>query len=310
MDSLKEKALSVLRSFDPKLGTTKELKSTSKEPYRKDLIVKLVELFEQEDVKTLIDISDEKFIIAHNIVDYCIYPYYLPQGMHNRSEKIFIANTLYNNITEENLLEFIEICNLDSEFIEERLLRYIENLKIKYSGYENVMDKVIDIIKNRNKYQLNIENLLPLPDFTNKGKKVCLLPNITAFTNIVNLIANNPRYKGNVLNIYHDQQLQFSESIDNWHNFMDCYKCDNLKTLSFQDSKSDVFIQIADYITGYVFRLYKTIIKNSYVNRNLRNQLIEIKPLLANCNIVSSKSNQDTFFRNAKIKYAQTPVYK
>lgn len=72
--------------------------------------------------------------------------------------------------------------------------------------------------------------------------------------------------------------------------------------------KKDVVIQVVDFFTGNILRLYKEIISTSYMNRKNRELVKKIKPLLENCNIVASNYEQMRFFEQCNIKYRKAPL--
>ena len=171
---LEEEILKCLQSHDVLLGTEKELKSKAKYLFKNELLEELLFILHSNDVGIYFDISDKKYKVIMNIVEYCIYPYYLFDLKATREKKINIATFLYNNMTMEDIKYFIDLCqkeiseNDGIREIVEILLKIRELLiSCKQKEYQCV-DSVIDYIKNHKKYGLTLENILPIKDYYNK----------------------------------------------------------------------------------------------------------------------------------------------
>lgn len=310
---LEEEILKCLQSHDVLLGTEKELKSKAKYLFKNELLEELLFILHSNDVGIYFDISDKKYKVIMNIVEYCIYPYYLFDLKATREKKINIATFLYNNMAMEDIKYFIDLCqkeiseNDGIREIVEILLKIRELLiSCKQKEYQCV-DSVIDYIKNHKKYGLTLENILPIKDYNNKGTKESFLPNVDAFNSLLGHICNLRLSYGDNVFVYHDDQKQFSNVLSKWADELKKYGT-GIQQLNFHDSKKDVVIQVVDFFTGNILRLYKEIISTSYMNRKNRELVKKIKPLLENCNIVASNYEQMRFFEQCNIKYRKAPL--
>lgn len=103
-----------LHKYDPQLGDKKELKSKAKYKFKKELYENLMDILISNNSGVYFDIANKKYKVIMNMVEYCIYPYYLYESMDEilelRQEKINTTTDLYNRMKEEDIKKFIDIC--------------------------------------------------------------------------------------------------------------------------------------------------------------------------------------------------------
>ena len=107
------------------------------------------------------------------------------------------------------------------------------------------------------------------------------------------------------ISIYHDIQNQFSNTLEDWKNYVSKERGNiEINQMLFLDSKKEVLIQVADFITGTLLHIFQKI---SYYSKPLtyndREILKSMKPLISeNCNIVSVEMEQEEFFGKIGLK--------
>ncbi len=310
---IEKKIIEILHKYNPKLGTEDELKSKAKYIFRNDLLDEITKLFIDNKVGFYFDIANKKYKVIMNMVEYCVYPYFVNKRyIFARNEKIDATNFLYSTLPEEQIKVYIDLCqeeNDDEEKVE-RLVSFLQMLEEYYIRNRqkiNPISDVIDVVKNYEREGLKIENLFPVKDFNNKGTKESFLPNVDAYNNIIASIANLRIGNNDTITIFHDEQKQFSRVLDAWTNYMKVHDV-NINELNFCSSANNILVQIADYYTGSIIRLYRQIIEYNPLNRNDKDLLKILKPLLYNCNIVAPRSEQREFFNKCGIKMMNTPI--
>jgi hypothetical protein len=109
---------------------------------------------------------------------------------------------------------------------------------------------------------------LPIPDDNKHQKRVWILPNLSAFTNIYARI--NLKHKGSLINVrlIHDEQLQFDEILEFSKQTAEALqeRADEMFTphsdfnfresasLSFSSSTKSIGVQVADIVAGFCMR--------------------------------------------------------
>lgn len=321
LKDLKEKIQEILHKYDPELGDKKELKSKAKYKFKEKLYEDLIDILVSNDVGFLFDIANKKYKVIMNMVDYCIYPYYFYESMNEilefRQEKINVTTDLYNRMEEKDIKKFIDLCQYmgDEEDIINLFLDYLYSLRdfyISSKSKENVkiqnnINKVINFIISGNYKKLSIKNLLPVKDYNNKGSKESFLPNVDAYNNLIGQISQFGLSYLDSIYIHHDEQKQFSQVLFDWSDVLREKGC-NINKVEFCDSKDDIIIQLSDFFTGNILRLYKEISSKTFLNRNDRELISLLKPLLRKCNIVASNYEQHNFIDQCKLRYSKTPI--
>lgn len=186
-------------------------------------------------------------------------------------------------------------------------MKKLEEFYIRNKRLSCAIKKVIEVVKNYKIYGLEEAQLFPIKDFNNRGTKESFLPNVDAYNNIIASIGKLRVGLNDSINIYHDEQKQFSEVLIKWTEVLKEHKV-NVNKLKFHISKDDVMVQIADFYTGYIARLYKKIVDSTFLDRSDREVIKILKPLLGKCNIVAPNTEQEEFFKKCGLRKAETPV--
>lgn len=305
---LEEILKNILHKYDKKLGTEQELKSKANYVYKNKLFEEITDVLIKNKIGFYFDIANKKYKVVMTLVSYCIYPYYINDF--TRTQCIDMANFLFDRLPLEEIYVFIVMCQSqhDSKKCVNELIDFLKRLNVfLISNKKNSIDRVIDIVENYNSYRLKVENLFPIKDFNNKGTKESFLPNVDAFNNLLASIYKLRLKQDDNINIYHDEQRQFSNVLEKWVNNLHDFDI-NIRKINFVDSKQEILIQIADFYTGNIVRLYRKIVEYKCLNRDDRELIKILKPLLENCNIVSSKSEQKEFFDKCGMKMMKSPI--
>lgn len=309
---MEKDVINILHKHDIKLGTEIELKSKANYKFKNELLEEITKILLNNGSGFYFDIADKKFKVIMNIVEYCVYPYYIYDFIANRNDKVVVANFLYRTITQEQLKHYIDLCQCtnNKDRIVDELIEYLSLLVEHFNKNNHKSDSILNTIKYVNdhkSYNLKVENLLPIKDYNNKGTKESFLPNVDAFNNLVGTISKLKLGSNDCVSIYHDEQKQFSEVLLYWSSILEEYGV-NKKTMKFCVSRDSILIQIADFCTGNIIRLFRKIIEKPYLEKNDRDLIKTIKPLLYNCNIVAPVYVQERFFETCGIKFTKTPL--
>ncbi|WP_026478219.1 DUF3800 domain-containing protein [Alkaliphilus transvaalensis] len=308
-NDLKKEILELLYSYDKELGTTKELKSTTDYWFNNELLIKLYNIFQKYKTIYYFDIIGKRFNIVKYLVHYCLFPECIIDfDSEKLDRKVQFATLAYNNIDDDLLGEFVELCKIDTEF---ELLRdhYIDFLvKLKNGVKEREIKERVDnaIMSYRNK-AIPLSRLIPIEDYTNKSKLMRLLPNIDSFNNAVASISTLKLKSSDKVNIYHDVQEQFGNSYEKWIEQMNGLGISNIKGIQFVKSEESIFIQVVDFLVGNLLKLYERLVNNNTVKKEDRLFGRSVQELLYNTNVVSTKYIQEQFFSSLQMKYGNTP---
>lgn len=298
----------ILHKYDKSLGIEHELKSKAKYMFKIDLLKDITEVLQDKKARFFCDISNKKYKVIISLVDYCIYPYYM--NVRSRSLCIEMADFLYRALPLEQIRAFMLLCqrSCDDEQSVVELVDYMERLnEFLILNQKYSIRKVINVVKNYNNYGLKIQNLFPIKDFNNKGVEESFLPNVDAFTNLIASIYKLRLHKDAYINIYHDEQRQFSNVLMKWAKSLE----DNgiqIRDIGFPVSKDEIFIQIADFYTGSIVRLYKKIIGQTHIDEDDKKMIKILKPLLCNCNVVAPRDEMQKFFETCGLKVIRSQL--
>lgn len=309
-EALINNVLDLFSKYDSELGRSKELKSTTEYWFNNELFCELTALLEKYDVIFYFDIISKKFNIVKYLVQYCLYPESIIDFDESiRQEKVNFATLASNNIEDEQLQEFIELCQLETEYegLREKYIEFLLNLK-KNVVNDSILERVekgIEIFRDK---EITLDKLLPIEDYTNKGRLMRLLPNIDSFNNVftsVSALRLTPR--DNVV-LYHDIQEQFGKSYERWVSESLKFGLTNVEKIEFVKSDDSILIQVIDFLTGNLMSLYENTISSSSLKRRDRELGKKVNTLLYNTNIISTKYDQDKFFSSHGIKYSNTTM--
>lgn len=306
----------VLSNYDNTLGRELELKSTSNYIFKNDLINDLMDVLKNQRVKLHFDISNKKYKIIMNLVEYCIYPNYIYNDIVKlRSEKVRAATYVYYNLDDQILNKYIEVCNsdmrTDEHFYYNEFQQFLSLLinSIKDIELKSKINEIKEYIIDYKKKNITINELFPIQDHTNKNSIMSFLPNLDAFLSIITSTTNLYLKHNDNLIIYHDEQKQFDKSFIKWiETIIDKgYNSAKINKIEFKESKNNILLQTVDFITGNISQSFYRGIKNDH-SRLARDIGRNLKFALESCNIVSTLSEQEAFFKAYGIKSVPTDL--
>lgn len=261
-----------------------ELKAKNLYDSNPNFSIGLVDFIIANEIPFFIELMDKVFYMHIQLVEYFILPYYsLPLNNKNIVGKSVMASTLGQFLNSSIYQKFVDtiksnshtaledfyeilICHFDSIGAEELRLN-VEQTKDDYFAKK---------VLNR---EQALKEFFPIPDENPNKRLIHLLPNYSAFTN---LIARAQKYRNDFLkadfNIVHDEQKQFDiifqSALERMKNtdldqhventFVTeraTFNVDNTLKLKFVDSKTNLFIQTSDLLSGLVMRFWNDFVK-------------------------------------------------
>lgn len=309
-DKLSDDVLELFSRYDSGLGVQKELKSTTNYWFNNDLLLELMNLLNRFDVKFFFDITNKKFNIIKYITHYCIYPMFIMDFDQEISEeRINVATSAYNNIDDDLLSEFIELSlkDTDEPNLREGYISFLSKLHLSTSD-KLLMKRLSESIDYFRDTDNELKYMIPIEDYTNKGKLMRLLPNIDSFNNVITSTATLRLNPKDELFVLHDIQEQFGQSYENWIDKNQLLGVNNIKDIKFVESKEVVLIQVIDFITGNLLKLYNSVLNNSGIKKSDRIMGEILSTAIGNTNIVSNGYEQNKFFELFSKKYSRAPL--
>ena len=308
---IEEEIKQILYKFDPKLGIENELKSKAKYRFRNELLKEITDIMINNQVDFYFDIANKKYKVMMNLVEYCVYPYYINNNIFSRDKKVNAANYLYKTLPNEIIKQYIDLCQKEhNDDSVKELIDFLLKLEKHYlcnKQKSNPINSVLDFVKEYKLKKLTVSNLFPIKDFNNKGSEESFLPNVDAYNNIIASICKLRLKRDDRLNIIHDEQKQFSLVIKKWTDYLIENNL-NINQIKFVDSKENILLQIVDYYTGNIIRLYRKIVQYEVLNRDDRELIKILSPLLRKCNIVAPNNETEEFFNKCNIRQTRTPI--
>lgn len=301
-NSMRTGLLEILQSFDPALGTDKEWKSKANSLFNRELMEKVIYLLTQNEGIVYVDITNKKFKIIQYFVDYCVFPYYLTLNpvLDKRQERIEIANRIYSSWDDQLFARFVDLCHkgLETQDDLDAFLTFLGDAE-KYLVKRNIvqdLSAVIDRVKHSESYSLTRKNLVPIMDYDNRGNPLCFSPNVDAYWHIAATMANRQPKSVSSIHIFHDDQKQFIPALKQWT--QNLREQNGLTLDAFTPlSSDDLLIQLSDFITGKLIRVYRDIVNSSVPKRDTREFIKVIKPIIeGDCNVVSTQYEQRRFY--------------
>jgi len=313
VDEVRDKITGVLNTMRMGWGTVRELKSTANYRFTQSLMEDLITVFDSYNAKYYIDITNKRFQIVKYIVEYCVYPLHLNTEFSDlRGRKRAAATVLYNNLTDELLSKYIEICEMDyNDSLVDAISKYIDSLVegVNDRGITECCKQVKSIVVDYSEHNLDIKNLVPIRDMTNRNREMSLLPHLDAYLNIIGSTSIQRLRSMDKLFIYHDEQKQFSNALAKWTDTMKEYdEISNLRRVQFVSSKKDVLIQSIDFLTGHSVRIFNKSKNSNYFTGRDKAFTKVMSSVLLNCNILSTRYEQDNFFEVLKLKSERTQM--
>lgn len=303
-----------------------ELKSSDIYFKKPEVFLELAKFITKERLPFLVELVDKKYCVAVSIVNHHIMPpYYMPIDRELDGSSQFIRNGLADCLTSRiNESAFKEFCKVCKEPSEINLISSMNALKklfycdFKKTDFNEITVKSINeslddyqVMKSEVGVEKAVKNFIPLPDDTEKGKSIKLLPHVHSIYNIIARLNKYHLKKVSDITLFHDKQNEFGfilksckDNIVNedfneihpptHHSDYDVVEDINLE---FVDSKKNAGIQIADLLAGYFNRyinglLYKNVhIDEIYhtIFREFRKNFNAMSPLGVNFVIPRSK---------------------
>jgi len=305
-----------------------ELKSTALYKSKDKFIKIIFNYLKEDKIPIFAELVNKKHFIAANISTFIfedqgllnkgyiskkdlIYNNaYLTSILDHNTLKSYLEFSKNNN--HEKLLEFISNLksnmkqNKDSFFkqilIEEKKYRNYNKKQIlnELKEYQNNFLNKINIFKSYSS-KLSVDDLdlfCPSPNLDKRGNVKNLLPNLTSIMNISSRLSNYIKNNNiNLTTIIHDVQKDYDEIFKQYFNqFKQTNKYSSIDNsmlnvnLEFENAKetNSIPLQVADLISGVIFRYFRNFDKNKIDNRYtniFKTQLIynnvneEIQPL-------------------------------
>lgn len=309
-----------------------ELKSSELYFNKPEVFLDLARFITNERLPILVELVDKKYCVSVSMVNHHIMPpYYMPKEAELDGSAQFIRNGVADYLTSKiNDSAFKEFCKACKEPSEINLLSSMSKLKSLFNGEDQQsdfyqltvksIDETIDdyqVMKSKVGEEDAIKKFIPVPDTTEKGVSIKLLPHVHCIYSIIARL--NKYHLKNIsdVTIFHDKQndfdfiltsckehivnTEFNETIPPVHH-SDYDILENIK-LEFVDSKHSSGIQIADLLAGFFNRyinglLYKNVhIDDVYhsIFREFRKSFHPMSPL--GVNFVIPESKQQIVFR-------------
>lgn len=263
-----------------------ELKANKLYDSNYKFINELVDYIMDQKIPIFIELMDKKYYIATNIFETAapsnILPFEkLPEGYFIQARDI-VSNLC--NYFDDSVYEFFTKMEYTNEWLEQ----FYQFMVDKYKNDDN-MGQFCRIIEDTRKsyFEEKIKNpkealdsYLMKPSYNSKGNPKFLLPNYQAFTDIigrVNLFCEQNSCQ--LKSIVHDNQEQYNtifEEVFNEMKIKDLRGCfpDFIEkkmnpyilketNLSFDDSKNNISIQVADVLAGLINQWWQ-----DFINEN------------------------------------------
>ncbi len=257
-----------------------ELKAKKIYESKPNFIAELVDYIVINEIPFFIELMDKHFYLHVQLVEYFILPYYsLPINDENISSKRFLASTLGQYLNESIYQSFIDAIKVNTR---ESLENFYDILITHFerAGHDeikvNVEQTKIDYLERKEEDpDMALKEFFPIPDKNPNNRRIHLLPNFNAFTN---LVARTQKYVDDklinkVFEIIHDEQKQFDVIFQSALDQMKNVETDKLFKmthitekgrfniessikLNFKDSKTDILIQVSDLIAGVIMRFW------------------------------------------------------
>jgi len=259
---------------------SEELKASTLYKSKPSFFNELAEYITSNHIPFFVELMDKQFYLDIQLVEYFILPYYsLPINNENIMGKKLMVSMLGQYLNKDIYLSFIDAVKENtSESLEnfyETLIDHFE--RIGSDGLKaNVQQTKLDYLERKvEDPEKALREFFPLPDENPNKRLIHLLPNFGAFTNIVARTQKfiNDNFNCTTFAIIHDEQKQFDIIFQGALDQMKIIQTDNLFQstlikekgsfnaesdikLSFEDSKTNVSIQVSDLVAGVIMRFW------------------------------------------------------
>lgn len=264
IDNLSNDIISLKNNF--KIQSV-ELKSTQIIKSYDKFLLKLLELLPKHNVTIFIEVINKHYFLYTQLIENIIFSPIVIHKTKYYEDRRKEFSLIFYKILPLNLVENYShlIHNPSSELFENFfknlilfLKNYLKENKI-YSFEITLMLKLIiniydfyllELEKYSNPNKQLFEYFLPLGDFSRTNKFYNTYYHINCFTNIVSKI-NNFSFTPKIVNLIHDNQLESKIILENILNLMkQDYNLPDYYNLTFEDSKNNILIQVADILAG------------------------------------------------------------
>ncbi|MFD2783101.1 DUF3800 domain-containing protein [Novosphingobium pokkalii] len=237
----------------------------------------LLDLLEERGCPIFIEAVDKHYFVIANIMDRIVVPYVGACDVQPRTlwMKGVMADHMAIYGPPELAQAFIACCQ-SRDYVEVRdfykqVIRWAQSCRLPTEGVADAFVRFTrDSLKDFRKLPKAraVERALPIPDTSQKGKLLWVLPNLTSFTHIYARINRFLEKQVSDVTLFHDEQLQFGDILLHNKMVMEAFNDKDvippLKTADFQFSASakleflrshdSIGIQIADVLAGFVAR--------------------------------------------------------
>lgn len=263
-----------------------ELKSSARRD-RPELTHDVVKLICTERYPFFLEIMDKKFFLAAHITSCQLLPPIRGSAADARTHffQNLAADYLFERLPDAVFAQFIAACLFPShETLSAQLSALIDFARADAAAGD-VAAIVVDLASTAlsdyeearaEGHEDAFYNFLPVPDDNKHHKRVWILPNLSAFTNIYARI--NFNQKGRLANVrlIHDEQVQFDDILEISKETAEALRerADEMFTphsdfnfresasLSFGSSAKSVGVQVADILAGFCMRYVRDFVAN------------------------------------------------
>jgi hypothetical protein len=255
-----------------------ELKSSARRE-RPEFTYDVVKLICTERYPFFLEIMDKKFFLATHITSCQLLPPIRGLVADPRTHffQNLVADYLFERLPNAVFAKFIEACLSPSQETLSTQLSALIDFARADAGAGDVAAIVVDLASTAlsdyeearaDGHDNAFFDYLPIPDDNKHQKRVWILPNLSAFTNIYARI--NLKQKGNLANVclIHDEQLQFDaileiskqtaetlrERADEMFTPHSDFNFRKPASLSFASSTKSIGVQVADILAGFCMR--------------------------------------------------------
>lgn len=261
-----------------------ELKSSARRE-RPEFTHDVVSLVCTERYPFFLEVMDKKYFLAAHITSQQLLPPVRNLAADPRTHffQNLIADYLFERLSDAIFTSFIQACLSPShETLSAQISALIEFARADAEGEEGDVAAVIwDLAVTAQKDYEEARavgrsdaflDYLPIPDDNKYQKRVWILPNLSAFTNIYARI--NLYEKGRLANVrlIHDEQLQFDEILEINKRTAESlqkratemftphsdFQFKGLAALNFASSTKSVGVQVADILAGFCMRYVRS----------------------------------------------------
>ena len=204
-----------------------EIKSSNTYDNKIDFTVEILTTLISNKIPMWFEVTNKKYYIICNLVTFTLLQTWVSRDIDK--EKRELMNTLVNYIDKNFLTEELNPYLIACQFpTRENLLRFLHYFNGIINNLQKSEEKdaillatkllIPEVMDGNDPFET--KHYFPLPDFT-KGNLLTMLPYVQSFSNIFARINN--WCKSNCVSnveIIHDEQKQFDEIINDYHNFL------------------------------------------------------------------------------------------